>query len=267
MIGFRRQAPAFDVPRVAAPSAEAFRRDWVEPQRPVIVTGVVDRWPAYARWTPDFFKEQYGHLITPVAKLTDRHVGRDPNVGFVYEDVEVRRAVDLVYGDGGPRYYMISPLEGPLAAVFEDVVTPEYLRGAARVRSRFWMSAAGTMSPLHRDFPDNLYAQVVGRKRFTMLPRSDAWRVYRFSLRSKLPQISPVDAERPDLARFPRFRGARPATFELLPGELLYIPSAWWHQVTSFDASMSINWWWARGIVRVLADAADLWRKIRKVRL
>jgi lysine-specific demethylase 8 len=267
VILLHRRAPTSEVERVAAPSREAFFRDWVEPQRPVVVTGVVDTWPAFERWTPQFFKEKHGHLITPVAKLHDRHVCRDPNVGFTYEDVEVRHAVDLVYGAPEPRYYMIAPLEGPLAALFEDVRQPEYLDGAARVRSRFWMSAAGTFSPLHRDFPDNLFAQVVGRKRFTILHRREARRVYRFSMLSKLPQISPVDAENPDLDRYPRFRGAQTLTVDLNPGELLYLPSAWWHQATSVDASMSINWWWARGIVRVLAEAADLWRKLRNVRM
>ncbi len=267
MILRHRRPPTIEVERIAAPSREVFFRDWVKPQRPVVITGVVDKWPAFEHWTPQFFKEKHGHLVTPVATLHDRHVVRDPKVGFTYQDVEVRHAVDLVYGTPEPRYYMIAPLEGPLSALFDGVTRPEYLDGAARVRSRFWMSAAGSFSPLHRDFPDNLFAQVVGRKRFTILPRGDARRVYRFSMLSKLPQISPVNAEKPDLDQYPRFHGARPITIDLRPGDLLYIPSAWWHQATSVDASMSINWWWARGIVRPLAAAADLLRKLRNVRM
>ena len=267
MILLHSRFTASEVPRIAAPSRKDFFRDWVKPQRPVVITGVVDTWPAFARWTPEYFKETHGDLVTPVAELQDRHVCRDPKVGFTYQDVEVRRAVDLVYGTPEPRYYMIAPLQGPLAALFDGVTQPEYLDGAARIRSRFWMSASGSFSPLHRDFPDNLFAQVVGRKRFTILPPGDARRVYRFSFFSKLPQISPVNAERPDLDRFPRFRGAQPITVDLRPGDLLYIPSAWWHQATSVDASMSINWWWARGVVRVLAAGADLLRKVRKVRM
>ena len=267
MILLHRRPPTFEVERIAAPSREVFFRHWVKPQRPVVVTGVVDQWPAFAQWTPEFFKERHGDLVTPVAELQDRQVCRDPTVGFTYQDVAVRQAVDLVYGTPEPRYYMIAPLEGSLAALFDGVTQPEYLEGAARIRSRFWMSAAGSFSPLHRDFPDNLFAQVVGRKRFTILAPNDAWRVYRYSMLSKLPQISPVNAEKPDLERFPRFRGAQPITIDLEPGDLLYIPSAWWHQATSVDASMSINWWWARGIVRYLAGAADLLRKIRRVRM
>ena len=45
-----------------------------------------------------------------------------------------------------------------------EFVIPEYCRAAPWVRSRFWLSAAKTGSPLHRDPPDNLIAQIFGQK-------------------------------------------------------------------------------------------------------
>lgn len=51
-----------------------------------------------------------------------------------------------------------------------------------------------------------------------------------------------VDAERPDLAgRHPKFRGARALTAVLRPGDALYIPKFWFHQVTSLSVSVSAN--------------------------
>lgn len=45
------------IPRVDAReiSSEAFRRDYILPGRPVIVTGVVSTWPAVARWSREYF--------------------------------------------------------------------------------------------------------------------------------------------------------------------------------------------------------------------
>ena len=108
---------------------------------------------------------------------------------------------------------------------------------------------------------------MIGRKRFTILAPSEGRRVYEHSFRSKLPRVSAVDPERPDLARFPRFRGARVATFDLEPGDLLYLPGGWWHHVRSLDASYSINWWWASGLTRLLVTAADVYKRMRSVRL
>lgn len=262
-----RAEPVHAIPRVAALPEDVFLRAYVGRGRPVIMTGIVDRWPAKRLWSNDHIRERYGHLKTPVARLQQRCLGRDPTVGIHYEDVDVRTAVDLVCSGAEPGYYLSAPLEGPMKPILDEVEVPTYLRDAPRVRARFWLSAPDTVSPLHRDFPDNLFAQVVGRKRFTLLPPSDKRYVYMFSLRSRLPQISPVDAEAPDYARFPRFRAARPIQIDLGPGDLLYLPGRWWHQVRSLDASMSINWWWARGVVRWLAEAADVYKKLRGVRL
>ena len=59
--------------------------------------------------------------------------------------------------------------------------------------------------------------------------------------------ISLVDADAPDLERFPRFAEALDAaqSAELGPGDALYIPSLWWHAVASLDElGAMINFWW-----------------------
>lgn len=60
--------------------------------------------------------------------------------------------------------------------------------------------------------------------------------------------VSLVDATVPDLARFPRFAVAMEVaqTAELMPGDAIYIPYMWWHQVVSLDSfSVLANYWWS----------------------
>jgi len=254
-------------PRIAAPTPEVFEREWVRARRPVILTGATDHWPARRLWSADHFRERYGDERTSVAVTDAGQLARDPSVGIRYQETDVRTAIDRVFGGGGPSHYLIATLETTLRGVRTEVEVPALCRDRARLRSRLWISAPGTVSPLHRDFPDNLFAQVIGRKRFTILAPSEGRRVYEHSFRSKLPRVSAVDPERPDLARFPRFRGARVVTFDLEPGDLLYLPGGWWHHVRSLDASYSINWWWASGLTRLLVTAADVYKRMRSVRL
>src|SRR5262249_54054851 len=148
-----RPEPVASIPRVHAPPDREFLRAYVREGRPVVMTGIVDRWPAIRLWSKDHIRARYGHIGAPVPRLQGRCLGRDPSVGIVYEDVDVKTAVDLVYSGAEPGYYLVAPLEGPLGALLSEVHVPSYLRGGARVRSRFWMSAADTVSPLHRDFP------------------------------------------------------------------------------------------------------------------
>jgi hypothetical protein len=88
--------------------------------------------------------------------------------------------------------------------------------------------------------------------------------VHRHSVFSGVPNYSPIDAEAPDLERYPRFRGAPLMSAELEPGDLLYIPSFWWHQAHSVDMSVSVNLWWVRGPRVAMARAAELLMRVSR---
>jgi hypothetical protein len=56
-----------------------------------------------------------------------------------------------------------------------------------------------------------------------------------------------VDFERPDYARFPKFREARGQEAIVGPGDVLYIPIYWWHHIESVmrgGYTISINFWY-----------------------
>ena len=60
--------------------------------------------------------------------------------------------------------------------------------------------------------------------------------------------MSPVDIEDPDLDRFPRFADARRMHCSLGPGDVLFMPAFWWHEVQSFPDSLerrnlAVNFW------------------------
>jgi hypothetical protein len=57
---------------------------------------------------------------------------------------------------------------------------------------------------------------------------------------------SAVDLTAIDRRRHPRFEEAERETLhaELLPGDTLFIPEGWWHQVESDDRTTAINLWW-----------------------
>ncbi|QIS21226.1 cupin-like domain-containing protein [Nocardia terpenica] len=50
------------IDRVHNPSPEEFKRDYVDKRRPVIITGLMDSWPAMERWGFDYFKKFFGDL-------------------------------------------------------------------------------------------------------------------------------------------------------------------------------------------------------------
>jgi hypothetical protein len=56
--------------------------------------------------------------------------------------------------------------------------------------------------------------------------------------------LSEVDLTAPEPSRFPLLADVVGTELTLRPGEILFIPAFWWHQVTAVDVSISINIFW-----------------------
>lgn len=60
--------------------------------------------------------------------------------------------------------------------------------------------------------------------------------------------MSPVDISSPDLEKFPLFSGARRTHCVLRPGDVLFMPAFWWHEVQSYPdpverRNLAVNFW------------------------
>lgn len=111
---------------------------------------------------------------------------------------------------------------------------------------RFWLGPAGTVTPLHCDYDDNIFAQIWGSKRlFLSPPHHDAF-LYPNEANAIL-FGSPVNPEAPDFEQFPLARQASLIECVVNPGDMLYVPAGWYHYVRALTFSLSSNRW-ARGV-------------------
>jgi len=120
---------------------------------------------------------------------------------------------------------------------------------------RFWLGPGGTVTPLHCDYDDNLFAQVWGRKRIWLAPPHHGEFLYPREANALL-FGSPFDPDAPDDERYPLARQAALVEVVVEAGDMLYVPAGWYHQVRSLDFSLSANRW-SRAMPVVLEGKAD----------
>lgn len=229
------------VERVRGLSGQDFLDFHYAPSRPVIIEGAMDDWPALARWSPDYLARrvgpaeiefQGGRASSPDFELyKDRHKQVMPFDRFI--------AQIQATGFGNDKYITaynsernreaLAPLETDLGAL-EEYLTPG--------PGMMWVGPGGTFTPLHFDLTNNLIAQIVGAKHVILLPPSETPRLYNH--RHVFSAVHDI-ADENQLAQYPLARGAETVEFDLRPGDLLFVPLGWWHQVTALDFSVTLT--------------------------
>jgi ribosomal protein L16 Arg81 hydroxylase len=116
---------------------------------------------------------------------------------------------------------------------------PEALRRTLDQATRYFsaglmIGTRNSQTRLHYDFLDShaYLAQIVGTKRCWLFSPSDSAALYKGT----------VNLDAPDFEKFPLFRNATVYECTLKPGELLFIPSRWWHHVVNLEKSLTVNY-------------------------
>lgn len=257
-------------------------------QRPVVLRGCVDHWPAVAqgRHSPEAlcrYLLRFGGGMAAAADtvlMPPEAIGRlfySPDMkGFNF--VRSKRTVAAVL-EQVARYsqFAVAPAVAMQSALLDDVLpgfaqenrlsSMEHLNDPA-VKPRLWLGNE-VITPAHFDESHNLACVVSGRRRFTLFAPQQAANLY-IGPPDFAPTPTPISLvafRAPDFTRFPRFREAleHAIVADLGPGDALYIPSLWWHHVESFGVlNTMVNYWWtapaAHGLTKagVLAQALEI---------
>lgn len=118
----------------------------------------------------------------------------------------------------------------------------------AWVGPKIWIGNRSLVAT-HNDDSENIACVAAGRRRFTLFPPEQESNLY---IASDKPSpagrpISLVNLKKPDLKRYPRFEQALASALvaELNPGDAIYIPTNWWHNVEALEAvNILVNFWW-----------------------
>jgi hypothetical protein len=222
------------VPRLGVLDAAAFRARAAE-GLPFLVTGLVNRWPLSAL-TPQTLRERFSHL--PVRARVGDYINTAFAPDRAMQDMSMLEYLDLVAAGTQDLPPYLGNLE--LRELNRLCHWPTYFDKMGP--PRFWLGPAGTVTPLHCDYDDNIFAQIWGTKRIFLSPPHHDEFLYTSEANAIL-FGSPFDPEAPDFEKFPLARQATMIECIVNPGDLLYVPAGWYHQVRALTFSLSSNRW------------------------
>src|SRR5450830_1009635 len=235
------------VPRLGMLDAAAFRLQ-AEKGLPFVITGLVGKWPLSAL-TPETLRQRFGEL--PVRARVGDYINTAFAPDRAMQDMSLLAYLELVADNTQDLPPYLGNLE--LRELNGLCHWPAYFKKMGP--PRFWLGPSGTVTPLHCDYDDNIFAQIWGSKRIFLSPPHHDEFLYPREANAIL-FGSPFDPEAPDYEKFPLARQAAMIECTMQAGELLYVPAGWYHQVRALTFSLSANRW-ARALPLALqADAS-----------
>jgi hypothetical protein len=229
--------------------------------RPVVLRGLVAEWPVVkaARTSPRDLRD---YLATfDAGGQVDVFLG-DPAIAGKYyynasfEGFNFERRM-MKFGEAVETITEAVERPGGSSVYCGSVPTADYLPGfdagnpmplPGPTAARIWLGTASNVSS-HYDTLDNVACIIAGARRFTLFSPELIGKLY----------VGPIDrtmAGQPvslaassggDDQQFPLFREIKDQALvaELGPGDALYLPKLWWHQVeATAPFNGLVNYWW-----------------------
>ncbi|XP_005751823.1 bifunctional peptidase and (3S)-lysyl hydroxylase JMJD7 [Pundamilia nyererei] len=258
------------------PEPLQFHCDWIAPNKPCIIRNAFSHWPALAKWSPDYLREKVGSKVISVAVTPNGYADAVNGDRFVMPEerqMSFSSVLDIIEGKvdkGGGVFYvqkqcsnLLQELPELTADVQPHIAWMSTALGKLPDAVNFWLGEANAITSMHKDHYENLYCVVSGEKHFVLMPPTDRpfipyglfqpavyhqrddgeFEVIDQSDSEMVPWI-PLDPLNPDLERFPQYRRARPLHCSVKAGEMLYLPSLWFHHVQQSHGCIAVNFWY-----------------------
>jgi len=222
-------------------SRDEFFEEYYARNRPVVITGQMEKWPAVKRWTLDFLKEKYGKVSVEIQGKRTNDPNYEMNSIAHKEMLPLGAFIDTIRDKTSNENYMTANNSSKnadlLRQLMKDVSFPrEYCQPDWAGRAFFWLGPAGTVTPLHHDLTNNFMAQVLGSKLVKLISPLQLPLIYNHNN-----CFCQVDLDKPDFDKFPLFKGVNVLEVELHAQEMLFLPVGWWHYVRGLSTSITVS--------------------------
>nr|XP_009861744.1 jmjC domain-containing protein 7 [Ciona intestinalis]XP_026694827.1 jmjC domain-containing protein 7 [Ciona intestinalis] len=214
-----------------------FYNNYVAKNKPLLIKQVLQRSTPVLKWTDQYLKEKFGKLRVNVDN------NKQENRLIPSSEMEFQQFLSIYLES--KTHYMISTMNMEMQKEFP---LPTVINCDGFV-SRFqdfvmWFSGGNTRSKLHYDNVENMYCQISGTKHWFIVDPADA--EGHIVIDHPEGAFSGVNVTSVDMLKYPGMQGLQWWSANLTPGDCIYMPLNWWHQVTSPPSrNMAINIWWA----------------------
>lgn len=232
---------ALHVDRHSNLSRNELLAEYVNKNKPVILTDAAKDWPAVGKWTPEFFKTHYGQITKEV---NGRLISLSEQIDLIRNSTPQNPApypYNLEVADYFPE--LMADMQPQLVFGKMDrgvsPLMPKILMNGTPIHEVFFGGNGCSFPFVHYDalFLHTQITQIHGDKDFVLYHPDDSAYLYPSPVNEKWSQVT--NAFELDLEKFPLSAKATPYRETLREGETIFFPCGWWHTTITHGPSIT----------------------------
>jgi Cupin-like domain len=207
-------------------SREEFQRDFYIPQKPVVLRGLWKKYPAYEKWTMDFFRNTMGDIEVGLFGNRKEDISKtlqEPNAVMRFDEY-----LNLIEHQPTDLRLFLFPVFKHKPELLKDFDYPDIASRWIRMPFMFFGPAKSVVR-MHQDIDmSNVFlTQFHGQKRVVLFPPDQSDLLYRLPFNVH----SIADIDHPDYDQFPGLRYAKGMSALIEHGDTIFMPSGYWHHI------------------------------------
>ena len=225
------------VDKVSLIEQKDFSDSYFKPLRPLVIQDLAKSWPASKKWSPDFFREQYGNKQVKV--YDDSFVAAGKHYMSNLKTISLKQYIDTIMTSSQNLRMFLYNIKSEIPELVDDIIFPTLINGLSRNFVFMFFGCKGSVTQMHFDIDMShvFHTAMYGKKTVYLFPYEQGKNLHRYPFTCR----SYVDVERPDFQQYPGLKDAQGYKVELEPGETLYIPSGYWHHFVYDEPGYSVS--------------------------
>ncbi|MFD1094767.1 cupin-like domain-containing protein [Salegentibacter chungangensis] len=227
------------IPKLDTISKEDFVKNYVRPQKPVVIKRLIEDWSAFDKWNLEYIRKVAGEKTVPL--YDDRPISSDYKFNEPHTEMKMADYIDLLKAKPTNYRIFLYHLMKEVPSLQKDFSFPDIGLRFIKQLPMLFFGGENSKVFMHYDidYANILHFHFHGKKQCILFPPSQS--KYLYKVPHALISREDIDFTNPDLEKFPALKLAKGYVAELEHGESLYMPEGYWHQMTYLTPGFSMS--------------------------
>ncbi len=228
-----------EVPRVTNIDAASFLKGHFKPQIPVVIEQAAKDWPAYDKWSFDYFKEVAGDKIVPL--YDDRPVDHREKFNEPHARMKMSEYIDLLQSEPTKYRIFLWNILKEIPELRNDFQYPDFGLKLMKGLPMLFFGGSDSSTFMHYDIDlaNIFHFHFTGEKECVLFSQSQ--NKYMYKIPHSLISHESIDFSNPDFVKWPALKYLSGFKGRLKHGDMIYIPEGYWHYMKYLTPGMSIS--------------------------